>query len=249
MTLQEMFDQSYKHYLNAKGTRISTIKDVQETITRWNRIVGSQETDSFQTFGEIDVSEITEELIWRFTARQSVRVDARFKMLSPNTVRKYLRNLKSLLRFAVKRKLLAVMPDMMFPDEELRNAKDTFTRDEIRRLLKATSMFKGKDIAGIDGEIWWRNLMTVIYNTAIRSGTALLMEFDWVQGRQLTIRKSPGVKSDYQVPLNEEAIRAIGTMRELVLPPFKHRIFPWPFRKEYLQKQLKKLCIVRLIAI
>lgn len=229
-----MFDKSYKLYLAAKGTRQSTIDDVQGTIKQWNLTVGIEGNEEYC---RMEIDAITDEIVWNFTAVNLAR------NISPNTVRKYLRNIKGLLRHAVKKKWLVTMPDIIMPDEILRNAEDTFTIEEVKRLLKATSMFEGRKIVKIDGACWWTNLITIIYNTAVRSGTALLMEFDWVRGRQLTIRKLPGIKSNYIVPLNDEAICAIGIMRELMERHHQQRIFPWPYRKEYLQRCFKKLCV------
>lgn len=164
------------------------------------------------------------------------------RTISPNTVRKHLRNLKSVLLHACERKAISVVPVFVMPKERMRNARDTFTRDEIKEILKATKIFHGKPIGGMDAADWWKNLIVFIHATAARVQTVILARWDWLNGNVLQIEKEPGVKTEYELILNNEALRAIGEMRSGIETPADH-IFPWPYNTRHLHRCFKRLVI------
>jgi len=229
MTMQHFFDTTYKQYLSAKGTRASSISDVQSTLNKWNDIIGAIALDA-----------IADETIWHFAATLSGQKNAKGLAFSPNTTRKHLRNIRAILRYALKRRMIGQMPDIIMPKERFRGACDSFTFSEIQTLIQTTSMFKGQEIDGMDAAEWWKQLIVFLYCSACRVGTATKARFDWVHGNRLEIAaNTDGVKTCYDLPLGNEAQSVIGMMRR---SHKESRIFPNPHKREWLHRRFRELC-------
>ena len=112
--------------------------------------------------------------------------------------------------------LIGEMPELAPPAEELREAADTFTRDEIVAWINAAKARRARPIAGVPSPLWWECLLKLIYNTGIRIGTAVQIRWDWIDFDDCTIclEKETGVKTAYTISLNDEAVEVLEAIRQ-----------------------------------
>jgi integrase len=233
MTLQEIFDNWYRPLMVARKRSPESIQSIHATLKLWN-----------ETLGGMRVQDIGEMQVLAFIGNRLEMTGQNGNAISVNTVRKDLRNLRTILNHAVERNLIGKLPPIEMPQERLRHARDVFTHREILQLLKATSMFKGEMVGDVDAVEWWRNLITFIYATALRIGTATKVKFDWIDGNVLEIQKEHGIKTKYRLNLSREASKVVGGMRQyLTGTPGERRIFPWPYNGRHLHRCFKRLCI------
>jgi integrase len=177
--------------------------------------------------GDTVIGDIDEDAIDRFKIQSLRHISYKTKQTqSPNTVRKHLRNIRTLLNAAKKRGVLHDTPGIEMPDEVFRNAEDTFTLEEIKALLKATDVFQGEIINGMDAAEWWKNLIIFIYCTAVRITTAVNIRYDWIHNDMLHIHKLDGVKTAYTIPLNKEAIAVTNYMKPYSVDG---KVFHWVY--------------------
>lgn len=229
MTLQQLFEKQYTMKLIAKGSKERTVWEIQNSLNRWNAL-----------FGDTPVEAVTDLEMNHFITVLRGTTNHRGESISPNTIRKHLRNIKSLLLFARSKGLISALPEISMPKERMRNARDMFTYEEIRKLLAAADVFSGDTVNGMDAVTWWRSLITFLYGTALRISTATSVQFDWIADGLLEIREGEGIKTQYIVPLSYEAEVAVGSMQE------SHKetcIFPWPYHRRHLHRCFKRLVV------
>lgn len=229
MTLQQLFDESYKTKIIARGRKERTVWEIQNTLNRWN-----DATD------DIAIRAITGEVVNRFLVFLKSTKNRLGKPVSPNTIRKHLRNLKALLNHAKEKGQINSIPEIPMPKERLRNAKDQFTYEEIKSLIAATDTFVGETVNGMDAPAYWRALIVFVYSTACRIGTVMAARWDWIDGNTMEIASEFGVKTSYVAMLNEEALKVLGEMRQ---SHKESRIFPWPHDMRHLHRCLKKVVV------
>jgi integrase len=234
MNLREVYE---KHYLPVlcENAAVRTIKSYEETIIVWEKWE--------KAFGNINISEIQKIHIDNFKKYLSrCRGIKKETFMRPNTIRKHLRTIKPILAAAVKAKIIESVPKINMPKETYRNASDALTLNEIAAWIsvakKDTSV-----ISGIPAGIWWENLLTFIYNTGIRIGSALQIRWSWIdfETQTLILQKEIGIKTLYEIYLNDEAINSLKKIRNVSqnTQP-EDRVFKWSMNRRTLYSKAKK---------
>ena len=231
ITLKELYENSYKIKLEALGRSPQYSADIKCSINKWERIIGN-----------VPIESITDEVMNQFAVGLKKETH-RGNPVSPCTVRKTMRDIRTLLNHAIKKDIIPKKPEIIMPGEKYRHAKDAFTFEEIQAILKATSIYAGQIINAtqvIKADVWWKNLISFVYYTAVRVGTARAIRFDWIDGNTINIQDGEGVKTTYILPLHDEAIAIIKQMREL---HSNDLVFPWPFGRTYMHKCFRLIVI------
>ena len=120
-----------------------------------------------------------------------------------------------------------------------RGRERIFTRAEIVAWLGACRYASSPAIGGITPEAWWRALLTLLYYTSCRIGTALAARYDWIgeEGldRWLDV---PGAAMKSRRPeslcLKPAAMAALESIRR----PGREVIFAWPWPPSGSRQQL-----------
>lgn len=151
-----------------------TIAEYNSTISLWEDITGDP-----------PLGKIGDETLRAF-ADALARRCGRTGPLSPNTVRKHLRQLRAILRELGPRQngkgmeLIESIPWCPMPKPR-RQPPVAWVPEDIRRLAEAGAhFFPGSATDPIPGPQWWRALLRILYNTAMRIGTALSLRWDWL---------------------------------------------------------------------
>ena len=164
---------------------------------------------------------------------------------SPNTVRKHCIHLQYVLDRAGPcsrhnrqgANLVANVVWLERPRSRRKPASDSFTVAEIGFWLDACLFADSPRIKGILPATWWRSLITFIYNTGLRIGTVLQLEWSMIDGEWLNvpgnIYKGGDSKRFYLNAEAREAIAAVRTARD--------RIFPWPCSENRLHRVRREI--------
>jgi integrase len=167
---------------------------------------------------------------------------------SKNTVRSKLTQLQAILDAAgppgPRRRdaagLLSVVPSCKPPRAEL----------EIPRIVKMEWLESVYDAAqlmdcpegfGIPTALWWRALLSVALNTALRHGTLFKLRWEWIdtEARRLLIPASAmKARRPHLVPLNADVLKHLASIRD---DGTSDVVFPWPYTRETFDKKLKLL--------
>jgi integrase len=170
----------------------------------------------------------------------------RNRIMSPHTVRMYLRMLQAIIDKAgppgPKRRdaagILSISPWCKPPRAELKKVGIVAEKTLSDCYTAAVAMTNPR-IDGFKPAAWWRALLVVTYNTGLRSRTlfSLRMEHIKWQARVIDIpAKFLKGRRDIALPISEivySHLVAIRTDRELV--------FPWPYSMESFRKTFHKL--------
>ncbi|MDR1383194.1 MAG: tyrosine-type recombinase/integrase [Planctomycetaceae bacterium] len=240
MQLRELYEKHYLPMLQEYDTSPRTIREYETTIDAWENALGT-----------LDIAEVKKKHIVAFK-KYLAACPGKKKgtLMSTNTIRKHLRMLNPLLVTASngtrRCKGLGILKEVPYldpPAETFRNATDALTLEEIAAWIAAAKTSKMPPIAGIKAGIWWENLLTFIYNTGIRIGSALKMRWSWIdfEFRTLEIRKENGVKTAYTVTLNNEAIEVLTMMFNIsgYTEPNNH-VFNWTMNLRTLYRQAER---------
>lgn len=185
---------------------------------------------------DIAVSELTNELIGGHF--RWLMEDQKLKASSVNSShRAYL---LSVWRYAVDLGMLEKMPRIKKLNE-LRHEPDSWTVDEVRRLVEATAIFRGDEWPSpIPHDDFWRALLLVCYWTALRRGALFKLRLadvnlstGWVYVQPQAAKNRHGKK----VRIGDDAIAAV---RAIQSPP-RELLFPWPIAQETIFRQFRQI--------
>lgn len=196
-----------------------TLAEYNSTIHLWEEITGDP-----------PVSQIDDRLITQFAAGLAARKGKAGRGLSRNTIRKHLRHLRAMLRLLGPRAtrgigLLAELPVIEWPRPAMRPIT-TFTMNELRALRDAASDFQTPLTAPIPSDRWWIAMVTVLYNTSWRIGTALQLRWEWIQGNLAVIPAEAHKRGDAgrRYYLNTHARQALNSIHR---KDSNGLVFPW----------------------
>ena len=181
------------------------------------------------------VQAITTELVDDFATKRLAEKGIRKRTLSPATVNKDLRYVRSMMRIAHEWGLVVKVPKFRF----LKTAKKmpTFVPPE-----HFTAIYKACDAASLPNDVpnvsagdWWRALIVLAYMTGWRVGQIVSLKWsdiDLDKGTALTRAEVAGNKGnrDERIPLHPIAV----THLRRLAGSFDERVFPW-------SKQYRKL--------
>lgn len=148
--------------------------------------------------------------------------------MSANTVRSICRHVEALFRWAGPRTkkckaALTIYPDVHRlpwldpPDAEEADEEKIFSIEELRAWLNACHLATLPIVGDVAPCEWWQSLIRFLFNTTLRIGSALAIEWDWIRDRTLVIPKHSHKTGRHigklDVPLNDEALDAIERVR------------------------------------
>jgi integrase len=240
MLLKEIYENYYLPMLREYDTSKRTLVEYETTISLWEKALGS-----------LDISQVEKKHINIFKKYLSACPGLKKgTLMRSNTIRKHLRMLRPLLTTASNGtqrckglKILKEVPNLDPPPETFRRASDALTREEITAWIESAKSRNAPPIAGITAGLWWECLITLIYNTGIRIGSALQMKWAWVdfESRIIQIQKENGVKTTYDIYLNDEALEALNTLfRISEKKSTEDRVFAWSMNKKTFYEHAKK---------
>lgn len=158
---------------------------------------------------------------------------------SPHTIEKERVQLLAMWRFACKRGMLRVYPNV--PGIRLpRSDPKAWTREELVKLFDAVDNTSGM-IGNVRANLWWRALLLVIWDTGERIGATRSLQwsdFD-LDGHWLTVpaQVRKGKTADKTHRLHPDTVTAL----RAILHPERQRVFEWPFVYSYLWTAFGKL--------
>ena len=169
----------------------------------------------------VHLDELSDETIDRFKAFRSA--------VSPGTVNKDLRYLRSLARFALRRKFLSDQLDIEF-EEELEEDPVAWWPEELPRIFEAASKLDGR-IPGT--QIWqrdfWQALPATIYSTGARISAIMqapLARLDVDRGILILTAGTQKQRKGQSPLLHAETVEAL---KRILYP--RELLFPWPYDK------------------
>jgi integrase len=143
--------------------------------------------------------------------------------LEPITVNERVGRLKTLQTWLAKRGLVSTFPTLErleVPDP----SPLAWQWDEMRRLFLSCRQEPGH-IAGIPAGDWWTGLHCVLWDTGLRIGAAMRLEWrdvDWTTGTLIVPAESQKQKSDQRFRLHADTLAVLSLIRRP-----KGRLFPW----------------------
>ncbi len=236
--LSEFFDQFFVPCWllgRPKPASPKTVLSYTETIRWWGEATGDPPLTHIT---DLVVSEFIGSLL---TARAG-RIG---QQLSPSTVAKHLRQLRTLLAQTGPRTsftprsqgILAHAPYVEVPSPPSIIRCGDFTDEEFARLLVASRVMTGPRLDGVEPAAWWNALLLLIYWTGLRKQTYLGLEWTMLVEDYFEIpcRIMKGGKPfvQYVHPEVVAAIEAIWTPRLL--------IFEFPHSDRWFHRQWQRL--------
>jgi len=235
-THQELFPQSdidlsltgfYRAYYLPTclgGTVPGTRRQYEICLRLWARITGDP-----------PLRLVTNETVAKFRDTLSAMKGQGGRPYSPNSVRSKLTQIQAILdaagppgpRHRDAAGILAKVPYAKPPREEL-DVPRIISFDILGRVYEAARFMDSPGIDGISSPDWWRALLAVALNTALRRATLFALRWDFLDDRNLVLPKHVlKTRRGMTIPLNDTAfghLKAIRSDREM--------IFPWPYTRE-----------------
>jgi integrase len=182
--------------------------------------------------GDPPVKAITTDTIVRFRdALSKMRGRKSDLPMSANSIRTYMRHVQILLDKLGppgrgNRDGLGILERVPWakPPREVEGVPQIIPLEQFSDCIRATVVMKVPKVPGIKPPTWWRALLLVAWNTALRVGTLLTMrmdEIDWQNQRLVLPAGRMKSRRPMIVHLNGaamEALQSIRTDRELVFP-------------------------------
>ena len=105
---------------------------------------------------------------------------------SPFTINERVGRIKAVWRYAAKVGLVGHWPTLSRLDTH-DPIKSTWTVQQVQQLIAATARMRGGKYSGVPRSIWWESLLRVLWDTGERIGAVRACQWDWLDGRVLTI--------------------------------------------------------------
>lgn len=216
LTLNEFFQTHYlpSRHMNANGI---SAEQLAIAIRRFGVFIGHDSR----------LSDLTEDNVVRFMAAGL----AQAKPLSPVTINSRCRLLKTLWRFAVRKRFILVDDDNnleavdWIPVE--RTNPRAWTIEEMESIVKSARLARGRFL-GVLAAKWWPAFLLVLYDTGLRFTAAMGCRFDEVDWTNKMLCVPPGRQKnrvEQFFRLHDQTIEALLE----TLPPKRQLLFPWPF--------------------
>ena len=205
---------------NSKGR---SIQQLDVAISRFEAFIGHDAT----------LSDLTEDAVtgWLAQGLAFNSTEAKPKRLSPTTINSRLRELKTLWRYAVRKRYIIVGDDNNLESVERfrvpkRNPR-AWTVEEMAEIVKSSRMAKGR-FMGIPAKLWWPAFLLLLYDTGLRLTSAMGIRFDEIDFTNKLLCVPPErMKNNCEqfYRLHDQTIEAILA----TIPPRRVKVFPFPF--------------------
>lgn len=151
------------------------------------------------------------------------------KIAAQSVVKEY-DQLMALWRFAARRKLVDVYPDVMRPTAP-KPVPDAFTPEELQQLIKTARAWPD-DYFDVPAGLWWEAMIRLVYDTGERIGAILKMKPEHLQGDWVLIpatsRKGSQHGKRFRVsPKTRDMLAKIAMLQA------EECLFAWPFCYTY----------------
>ena len=221
LTIRKFFECKYVP-LRLTGASETTAESYKEAIRAWESCMGSDWT----------IQAIDQEALSTFISRYRQRV-YRGKPVTINTVRSRLRHLYAILRLAGPAGyrapdslgLIASVPYVRPPRPIRRDPEPSESRD-IQKLWGVLDQAKFPVVDYFPGD-WWRALLSVSVNTALRIKTLLSLEWSMIRDGVLRVpgENMKGRKDETYplLPFTLQRLAYLGSCEGLIFPFPHHR--------------------------
>lgn len=205
---------------NANGR---SLQQLQVAISRFEAFIGRQAT----------LADLTEDAVikwmnhpWAFNSTKE-----KPKRISPSTTNSRLRELKTLWRYAVRKRFIIVGDENNLESVERfrvpkRNPR-AWSIEEMARIVKSSRMAKGR-FMGIPANLWWPAFLLLLYDTGLRLTSAMGIRFEEIDFNDKLLCVPPErMKNNCEQYywLHDQTIEAILE----TIPPRRAKVFPFPF--------------------
>ncbi len=217
MTVRDFFRTVYQpaRMLNSKGR---SIQQLEIAINRFEAHIGHVATLADLTEGNVST--------WMAAGLQQE------KPLAPTTINSRLRELKTLWRYAVRKRFVVVGDDNNLESldrlkVEKRNPR-AWTIGEMEAIVKSARMAHGRYM-GVKAGLWWDGFLNLLYDTGLRLSAAMGIRFDEIDfTNKLLCIPAGRMKNNCEqyFRLHDQTIEAILA----TLPPRRTFVFPFPFK-------------------
>jgi len=221
-TLVEFFDLHYLP-LRLRSRSRSTVRLYRHTFRKFDEFLARQAR----------LSDLTDATVSRLLSW------CREKDLSPRTANKLRDQLLAIWRFACRKGVLRMWPDVE-PEPEPERVPQAWSQQQLSSLFTAIREAQGW-IGKIRANLWWNALHLVLYDTGERIGAVMQLAWDnvdldsgWVRFPAET-RK--GGRRDRAYRVAPETIEAL----RLILVPWRDDVFTWPYDSVYIYARYKRL--------
>lgn len=241
MTLGQFFAAyAWPDCLAPKGDNVRTLRDYERSLAYWRALTGDPplaEIDqrTCSTFLRRLAGLNPEEIKGMRRGGGGPTSAAGSDRLSPNTVRKHWQNLQRLLCWTGPSSrhvpegagLVANPPWAPMPRPDRPGPRPAMTLDEIGRWLDVLPQAETAlpmIPPFVDPAAWWRALILVAYNTGLRPGGLMRLEWGMIDGHRLNLPPSIAKgRRGYLLWINSAALRALEPIRRP-----SGLVFGWP---------------------
>jgi integrase len=142
---------------------------------------------------------------------------------SPATANKIFSQLRALWEFAARRGLVKTYPTLR-KVLEYRRTPIAWTREQLAALFRAIQVTPGR-ISGLRASEWWLALHCVLWNTGLRIGAVMQLEWtdvDWRSGELIARAEIQKQKADQRFKLSPDTLAVLSLIRR-----DGGKVFPW----------------------
>ena len=220
--LVEFFDQHYLP-LRLRSRSQNTVRLYRHTFRKFAEFLGRP----------AKLSDLTDSVVSRLLSW------CREKELSPRTANKLRDQLLAIWRFACRKGVVRVWPDVE-PEPEPERIPQAWSPQQLEALFAAIRQTRGW-VGKIRADLFWNALHLVLFDTAERIGAVMRLTWGnvdldsgWVRFPAET-RK--GGKRDRAYRIDRETIEAL----RLILIPWRDDVFTWPYDASYIYARYKRV--------
>lgn len=244
MTLGEFFDAYYVPHVLRVGRSPRTLREVRSSLRLWASLTGDPPVGYIDDAVLADfVARLAEPIVRKIgTLRKSVQ-------LAPATIRKHCAQLAPLLRALGPRDrrnrrgagLVADPVEMDLPPLGDSAPIDAPDLDALDRVFDACRVADVPRLDWIDAPTWWRALIVIDYELALRIGSLIYVDWSWIKAdhRGLSLHvpaaRYKGRRRSRVFPVNDVAATWFAVLKEAQQrggvfegTPHGDRVFRWP---------------------
>ena len=234
LSLSGFFKVYYRQNCIADA-KSNTIHQYEVCVRLWQRITGDP-----------PLRLVTNTVICKFRDTL-LRMTGRFgKPYSVNTVASKLTQIQAILDAAGPprphhRDAAGILTQVPYakPPRKRFKTPTIVTVEQLELVYEAASKMEMPNSSGILPVKWWRALLSVAINTALRRGSLFALQWQWVdfKNHKLVIPADAMKRNrPHVVPLNADALAHLESIRRK-----SGLVFPWPYSKEWFSQCFKTL--------
>lgn len=226
------------YYLPVKlgGADPATVRMYERVLKGWARITGDPPLRLITPAVLAKYRDVSRQLMGRGG-----------KIASPNTVRSKMTHIQAILDAAGpkgprRRYAAGILAEVPFvqPPRAVFEVKSIVGLESLGKAYGAAGQMADPDLYGIAPADWWRGLLVMAFNTALRFGGLFKLRWEYVDLELRWLRMNPAAmksRNGQLIPLNEIAVEHLQRIRQSEDP----MVFPLPYTVEWFRKRLHDL--------